>query len=533
MTRKMLLIAGVAGLALTSPAAADKGGRGGDKPQQAAPAQDGEQQAQRAERPQRQERQQQRAERPQRQERQQAQRAERPQQAERHMQRQERPQRADRQPQRIERQERRVERQERRVERPQRAERQQRIERQERRAERPARIEREQRVERQDRRVERQQRIERQSQRETFRPHREARQQQRAERRVAERTLAPFRDENRTATRVDRRDFRPVVALNPVREMRQMKPFKTKFDRRAVSIGDRIGDRNFDSRSWSPVPTYVASRYVDTRDYYYRYDDDFGSVYRINRNDGYIRSQYPLFGGYGIGDPWPATYYSSYVPQGYQDYYYDTPDYYYRNDGYGIYQVDSSTQLITALVALLGGQGFGIGQALPASYDAYNVPLDYRDRYADSDDSWYRYGDGYIYQVDPGNRRIAARYPLYTDDYYVGEAWPSAYPDYNVPYSYQSTYYDTPQYQYRYADGGIYQVDPNNQVILALVALLSSDKFAVGQAMPAGYGMYNVPLDYRDRYADSDSQWYRYANGNVYQVDPRSGLIEEAYPIYT
>ena len=527
MTRKMLLIAGVAGLALTSPAAADKGGnRGGDKPEQAA-AQDGGEQTQRAERPQRQERQErqqvQRQERPQRQERQQVQRQERPQQAERQMQRQERPQRAERQMQRAERPQ-RADRQERRVERPQRADRQQRIERQERRAERPARIEREQRVERQDRRVERQQRIERQSQRETFRPQREARQQQRAER-----TLAPFRDENRTATRLDRRDFRPAATLNPAREMRAMKPFKTKFDRRALSIGDRI----VDTRSWSPVPAYVANNYVDTRDYYYRYDDDYGSIYRINRNDGYIRSQYPLFGGYGIGDPWPATYYSSYVPLGYQNYYYDTPDYYYRNDGYGIYQVDSSTQLITALVALLSGQGFGIGQALPASYDAYNVPLDYRDRYADSDDSWYRYGDGYIYQVDPGNRRIAARYPLYTDDYYVGEAWPSAYPDYNVPDNYRSTFYDTPQYQYRYADGGIYQVDPNNQVILALVALLSGDQFAIGQAMPAGYGMYNVPLDYRDRYADSDNQWYRYANGNVYQVDPRSGLIEEAYPIYT
>ena len=532
MTRKMLLIAGVAGLALTSPAAADKGGnRGGDKPQQAA-AQDGGEQAQRAERPQRQERQQtQRAEgpeRPQRQERQQVQRQERPQQAERQTQRQERPQQAERQMQRMERPqrvERQMQRQERRVERPARIERQERrVERQERRIDREP-----QRVERQERRVERQQRVERQPQRDTFRPQQVERQQQRIERR-AERNLAPFRDENRTATRLDRGDFTPQAALNPVRDMRPMKPFKAKFDdRRALTIGDRIRD----TQSWSPVPAYVANNYVDTRDFYYRYDDDFGSIYRINRNDGYIASQYPLFGGYGIGDPWPATYYSSYVPLGYRDLYYDTPDYYYRNDGYGIYQVDSSTQLITALVALLGGQGFGIGQTLPASYGAYNLPLDYRASYQDSDDSYYRYGDGFIYQVDPGSRRIAARYPLYTDDYYVGEAWPSAYPDYNVPYGYQSTYYDTPQYQYRYADGGIYQVDPNNQMILALVALLSGDQFAVGQAMPAGYGMYNVPLDYRDRYADSDNEWYRYANGNVYQVDPRSGLIEEAYPIYT
>ena len=506
MTRKILLIAGVAGLALTAPASAEKGEKGGgDKPQQAEAAQGGEQKAQRQERAQRPERQAQ-AQRPERQA--QAQRPERQAQA----QRPERQERA--QVQRAERPQ-RIERQQQRAERPQRIERQQ--QRQQQRVDRQA-----SRVERQERRVELPQRIERQE--------RIVRDQQRAERRPVERMVDVRSDDRRAfnTARVDGRDFRPVAPLFSGRDMRQMKPFKAKFaDRRTVSIGDRTGDR-----SWSPVPAYVASRYVDTPDYYHRYDNDFGSVYRIGRNSGYVQSQYPLFGGYGIGDPWPATYYSSYVPMGYQAQYYDTPDYYYRNDGYGIYQVDSSTQLITALVALLTGQGYGIGQSLPASYGAYNVPLDYRSRYADSDDSLYRYGDGFIYQVDPNSRRIAERYPLYTDNYYVGEAWPAAYPDYNVPYGYRSTYYDTPQYHYRYADGGIYQVDPTNQVILALAALLSGDQFGVGQQMPNGYDSYNIPVDYRDRYADSDNQWYRYANGSVYQIDPRSGLIEEAYPVY-
>ena len=50
MTRKILLIAGVAGLALTAPASAEKGEKGGgDKPQQAEAAQGGEQKAQRQE----------------------------------------------------------------------------------------------------------------------------------------------------------------------------------------------------------------------------------------------------------------------------------------------------------------------------------------------------------------------------------------------------------------------------------------------------------------------------------------------------
>ena len=308
-----------------------------------------------------------------------------------------------------------------------------------------------------------------------------------------------------------------------------MKPFKAKFDdRRIVSIGDRFDT----SRNWAPVPAIYGSRYADTPNYYYRYDNDLGYAYQINRRSNIVSSRYPLFGGYSIGDPWPQTYYSSYVPVGYRSHYYDTPDYYYRNDGYGIYQVDAGSQLITALVSLVMGQSYGIGQALPATYGAYNVPLSYRANYYDTDDSWYRYGDGFIYQVDPVSYRVEQRYPLYSDNYYVGQQWPVAYPDYNVPYAYRSTYYDTPQYQYRYANGGIYQVDPTNQLIMALVSLVSGDQFAVGQRMPSGYDMYNVPFDYRDRYADSDDEYYRYANGYVYQVDYDTGLIEEAYPVY-
>jgi len=511
MTRKMILIAGVAGMALTAPASAQRGERGKDSAQAAAQQGGG----QRAERPKRQERAQvQRAERPQRQERAQVQRAERPQRVERQVQRAERPQRVERPVQR--------------AERPQRVERQvQRVERQQQRVERPQRIERQQqRAERQVQRVERPQRIERQQQR-------VERQAQRFERRDAPSPRRIERFGQRSSDRniqVDRRATRQFAPLLASREMRQMKPFKAKFDdRRFVSIGDRI-DRN---RNWSPVPAVYGSRYADTPNHYYRYDNDLGYAYQINRQSNIVSSLYPLFGGYSIGDPWPQTYYSSYVPSGYRSYYYDTPDYYYRNDGYGIYQVDSSTQLITALVSLVMGQGHGIGQALPSSYGAYNVPLDYRANYYDTDDSWYRYGDGFIYQMDPGSRLISARYPLYSDNYYVGQPWPVAYPDYNVPYAYRSAYADTPQYHYRYANNGIYQVDPTNQLIMALVALVSGDQFAVGQRMPTGYDMYNVPLDYRDRYADSDEAYYRYANGHVYRVDADSWLIEEAYPIYT
>lgn len=292
-----------------------------------------------------------------------------------------------------------------------------------------------------------------------------------------------------------------------------------------VRLGERLDPRQFSST----VPLSYRTRYVDTPDYYYRYDDNANYLYRVARGDNLVRGLIPLYGGYSVGDPWRDSYQSSYVPAGYRSLYYDTPDYNYRYGDNAIYRVDAGTQLISAVVALLTGQNLGVGQMLPSSYGVYNVPYDYRSSYYDTPNSWYRYNDGMIYQVDPYSRQIEASYPLYGDDYAVGSPWPAAYPDYNVPYGYRSSYYDTPQDQYRYANGGIYQVDPKTRLIEALVSLVTGRQFAVGQPMPAGYGVYNVPYDYRDRYADTADNWYRYNDGYVYQVDPRTSLVEQMY----
>ena len=526
MTRKMLLIAGVAGLALTTPAAAERGGNKGDGARTERPQRAERQQVQRAERPQRMERQQvQRAERPHRMERQQVRQVERAQRIQRQeVRRAERPQRIERQQVRqVERAQRNERQQARRVERPQRIERQkvrqveraQRVQRQEaRRVEKPQRIERQQvrrveRNQRQDlRQAERVQRIERQALRHDGRQLRQA---SREDRKLLRTAQFADRQQRQFDRIVDRREMRPM------KEIRQQR----------VAIGEPIV-----ATSLAPVPAIYGTRYVDTPNYYYRYDDDYGYVYRINRDNSIVSGLYPLFGGYSVGDPWPSMYRSSYVPYGYQAYYYDTPDYYYRYDGNAIYQVDAGTQLISGIVALLMGQSLGIGQMLPTSYNTYNVPLAYRSSYYDTNDAWYRYGDGYIYQVDPYSRRIEDRYPLYADSYMVGQPWPVAYPGYNVPYAYRDMYYDTPQYNYRYANGGIYQVDPTTQLITALVALVSGQQFNIGQQMPVGYSTYNVPFAYRDRYYDTDDDYYRYANGYVYEVDKSSGRIENAYPVY-
>jgi len=57
------------------------------------------------------------------------------------------------------------------------------------------------------------------------------------------------------------------------------------------------------------------------------------------------------------------------------------------------------------------------------------------------------------------------------------------------------------------------------------VASLLSPGLSVGQALPMGYDTYNVPMAYRSTYYDTPNAWYRYNNGNIYQVDPTTQLV--------
>ena len=294
-------------------------------------------------------------------------------------------------------------------------------------------------------------------------------------------------------------------------------------DRRTFfRVGQRV-DRNWWYDDY--VPYRYRINYDDDDRYYYRYDGDY--LYRLRDNDNVVLSLFPLLGGaYSVGNQLPF-YQSSYynVPMGYNSLYYDTPNSYYRYGDSAIYQVNPTTQLIAGIVALLTGQNLGIGQQLPMGYDVYNVPYAYRSNYYDTNDMWYRYDDGYIYGVDPRTRLIQSQYPVY-GGYTVGQAWPSyAGYDYGVPNYYDDLSYDQPNYDYRFASGGIYQVDPATQLVTALVALVTGQNFAAGQPLPAGYDAYNVPFAYRDNYYDNDDNWYRYADGRIYEVDPSTRLI--------
>ena len=225
-----------------------------------------------------------------------------------------------------------------------------------------------------------------------------------------------------------------------------------------------------------------------------------------------------------VGAALPSIYSSNMLPLGLRDLYRDNDDYYYRyGDGY-VYRVDRDDNLVNSLLPLIGA-GYGIGQPFPYMNNSnYYVPSYYQPFYQDSPYYDYRYENGYVYQIDPYNGYIDNMIPLLDRGYGVGQMLPASYSYYNVPYEYHDMYYDTSDYNYRYAPGAIYQVDPQSQLITSVASLLSPG-LSIGQTLPMGYDVYNVPYAYRDNYYDTNDAWYRYANGNVYQVDPTSRLV--------
>nr|NUR37840.1 hypothetical protein [Sphingomonas sp.] len=213
------------------------------------------------------------------------------------------------------------------------------------------------------------------------------------------------------------------------------------------------------------------------------------------------------------------------VPTTIQYLYPDTPDYYYRyGDGY-LYQVDRGDNLIAALIPLLAG-GYMPGQYLPDYYMSSYVPAYYgfNSFYPDYGNDCYRYGYGVVYEVDCFSGFVEDVIPLYAGGYGVGQLLPSAYSYYNVPMQYRTMYYDTPDYGYWYAPGAIYQYDQRSSVITSVAALMSPG-FTIGQPLPIGYDVYNVPYAYRATYYDTPTAWYRYNNGYIYQVDPATQLV--------
>lgn len=148
------------------------------------------------------------------------------------------------------------------------------------------------------------------------------------------------------------------------------------------------------------------------------------------------------------------------------------------------------------------------------------------------DRSNYRYENGYLYQLNPQGSPMGWL-PVLGGALAPGAVWPQQYQWQQTPQYYSQYYGLNNGLDYRYADGALYGVNPQNNTISQIAALLTGQQFNVGQRLPAGYDVYNVPYQYRNQYADSANSMYRYNDGYVYQVDPTTQLIQTVIQLIT
>lgn len=268
--------------------------------------------------------------------------------------------------------------------------------------------------------------------------------------------------------------------------------------------------------------------------------DDFGSDYRYS--DGYllrtngesVLSYLPLLGGaLAPGQPWLPSFQPTPIPAYWSDYYgLNSADRYRYYDDV-IYEIDPGRSEIEEIVALMAGDPWAVGSPMPFGYDVYNVPYTYRARYRDTRDHWYRYSDGYVYDIDPTTRLVVAVAQLLGGSLTPGQPWRASYQPAPIP-PYYNDYYglDEPD-RYRYYDDVIYELDPGYSEIDGIVAVTTGDPWAVGRAMPSGYDVYNVPYTHRTRYRDTQDHWYRYSDGYIYDIDPTTRLVLAAVQMLT
>ena len=361
----------------------------------------------------------------------------------------------------------------------------------------------------------------------------------------------PERATNRTERRTERAAVRPERSAQ-VREQRVGRLADVRQQRvdRATAIQDRRANRLADIQDRRADRLATRALRVDRAA---RFRERPADVVRLrNVSTRLAERGYPLGYGYGgcppglakkpiacmppglaaklIGRPLAtAAAFSAFdpLPNSLRSLYYDDDDYYYRyGDGY-VYRVDRDRDLIAAMIPLFGG-GLGLGDPFPSYYMNSYVPSYYSGFYPNTPYDCPRYAYGYIYEVDCVSGLVEDLVPTYDYGYGVGQFLPSSYSYYNLPYPYRDYYADTDDYYYRYAPGAIYRVDPTTSLITAVVSLLTGNGFAVGQPMPLGYDMYNVPLAYRTTYYDTPDTWYRYNNGYIYSVDPRTRLVTAA-----
>lgn len=155
------------------------------------------------------------------------------------------------------------------------------------------------------------------------------------------------------------------------------------------------------------------------------------------------------------------------------------------------------------------------------------VPEEWLYRFRDDDEFYYLFDDdGFVYRVDRDNDLVSSILPIFSSGLMIGEPLPLGYEVYNVPQAYRDDFVDGDEHFYRYDDNAIYRVDTETRLIEGVVALLGGNPIGVGQRLPAGYDVYNLPSAYRDEYVDDADSMYRYSNGGIYEVDPTTMLVQ-------
>ena len=380
------------------------------------------------------------------------------------------------------------------VERPQRAERQQQV-----RVERQApRMERQQmRVERQAQRVDRPQRMERQAQR-VERPQRMERQAQRVERQ-ARVERAPRVE--RQAQRVERQQVENRhVERQQVRNER-IQQAQNRVDRQQVRVDRNVAQTRMADRHDLRAERQMAN--IDSRNA----RQELRAQRQLHALD--LRQDRRTLNALRAADV--RTFESSRLAA-----------------------LTPRTTIIAPTQAVRY-----VGQPLNVLGDSVRlvaVPQQISYLYPDTPDYYYRYGSGYLYQVDRGTNLIAALLPLLAGGYMPGSYLPSSYMNSYVPsyYGLNSFYpasYNGYDYGYgyqnlcnRYANGVIYRVDCYSGMIVDVVPMYAGG-YGVGQMLPSAYSTYNVPYQYRSMYYNTADSGYWYGPGAIYQYDPSTSLI--------
>jgi hypothetical protein len=141
----------------------------------------------------------------------------------------------------------------------------------------------------------------------------------------------------------------------------------------------------------------------------------------------------------------------------------------------------------------------------------------------------YFYDDGYL--VRYGDDGISGWLPLLGGALAPGRPWPGDYEPVALP-DYYADYYELGP-DYRYHDDVLYRLDPETSTISSIAALLTGDRWTVGEPLPLGYDVYNLPYDYRDQYVDGPEAWYRYNDGHIYEIDPETRLVSAVIELLT